>query len=653
MATETVNYILNVDADDAEKGLDDTAKKARVTSSDLKKLGLAAAGVGTAFVAFQKSVVDMVNNLNDLSVRSGLATDQIQTLETAFVASGQSAGAAVSLLSRFPAILNSVARGTGEAAEMFEMLGVAATDQNGRLRNSSEIFSELIAKIESIENPTEKAAAAVGVFGRQGAALVQALGAGEFDDFQNFVREYGIQTGPEASRQAAEFQKAIALGRVVTQGLKQDFADLLGGSSGITQTMAFVSASFTGVFRFLQRAISDTFDNLQFRFNQLQILAKQSLILLDRVSQAAGFDLIDEDEARADIERLQTLNAEINTLRADAGKSAIGVTNIFDALGFGFDEFSKSFDAFQAAAATSTSPLEIASASMSTLADVTESASEKAQELTEAIDDVGFSIANLPELALDPINSSLDLFANNFDRILGAGAESFGNLAASLTGENLAASNVAQFAGAGLSRAAGLAGPISLAVVEGIKALGALGAKTPEEIREEAKATTRAIVTGLEILPEILINVLPVVLGDLIIALIFAIGRLPENIFLAFKSSLDNFLENPFQGLQESINNFRLFEFMGGGRLVSAQGGIRFTGRDRGLAMLHEGEFVVPQSGQAPQQVRRRLDQGNQGPQIVINGALIERNAVDSIVRRIEERFGAFGSSSSTLFGGV
>ena len=101
MATETVNYILNVDADDAEKGLDDTAKKARVTSSDLKKLGLAAAGVGTAFVAFQKSVVDMVNNLNDLSVRSGLATDQIQTLETAFVASGQSAGAAVSLLSRF------------------------------------------------------------------------------------------------------------------------------------------------------------------------------------------------------------------------------------------------------------------------------------------------------------------------------------------------------------------------------------------------------------------------------------------------------------------------------------------------------------------------------------------------------------------------
>ena len=653
MISQIVNYILKIDPKDAEKGLGDTSKSAVKTKNELKKLATATIGVGTAFVAFQKSVVDMVNNLNDLSVRSGLATDQIQTLETAFVASGQSAGTAVSLLSRFPAILNSVARGTGEAAETFEMLGVAATDQNGRLRNSSEIFSELINKIESIENPTEKAAAAVGVFGRQGAALVQALGAGEFDDFQNFVREYGIQTGPEASRQAAEFQKAIALGRVVTQGLKQDFADLLGGSSGITQTMAFVSASFTGVFAFLQRAISDLFDNLQFRFNELQILAKQSLILLDRVSEAAGFDLIDEDTARADIERLQTLNAEINTLRADAGKSAIGVTNIFDSIKLGFDQGVKAFDAFEAAAATSTSPLEIASASMSTLADVTESASEKAQELTEAIDDVGFSIANLPELALDPINSSLDLFADNFDRILGAGAEGFGNLAASLTGENLAASNVAQFAGAGLSRAAGLAGPISLAVVEGIKALGALGAKTPEEIREEAKATTRAIVTGLEILPEILINVLPVVLGDLIIALIFAIGRLPENIFQAFKSSLDNFLENPFQGLQESINNFRLFEFMGGGRLVSAQGGIRFTGRDRGLAMLHEGEFVVPQSGQAPQQVRRRLDQGNQGPQIVINGTLIERNAVDSIVRRIEERFGAFGSSSSTLFGGV
>ena len=71
--------------------------------------------------------------------------------------------------------------------------------------------------------------------------------------------------------------------------------------------------------------------------------------------------------------------------------------------------------------------------------------------------------------------------------------------------------------------------------------------------------------------------------------------------------------------------------------------------------MLHEGEFVVPQSGQTPQQVQRRLDQsgGGSGPQIIINSAIVEHSAIDALVRRIEERFGAFGAGTSTLFGGV
>lgn len=93
--------------------------------------------------------------------------------------------------------------------------------------------------------------------------------------------------------------------------------------------------------------------------------------------------------------------------------------------------------------------------------------------------------------------------------------------------------------------------------------------------------------------------------------------------------------------------------FMSGGKFLSAEGGIRFTGRDRGLAMLHEGEFVVPQSGQAPQQVQRRLNNRQAGPQIVINSAVVDSNAIDSLVRQIESRFGAFGASTSTLFGGV
>ena len=69
--------------------------------------------------------------------------------------------------------------------------------------------------------------------------------------------------------------------------------------------------------------------------------------------------------------------------------------------------------------------------------------------------------------------------------------------------------------------------------------------------------------------------------------------------------------------------------------------------------MLHRGEFVVPETGQAPQAVQRNLaSQTSGGVVLNINAAVIEGNAVDAIVREIERRFTTFGSSTSPLFGG-
>ena len=94
---------------------------------------------------------------------------------------------------------------------------------------------------------------------------------------------------------------------------------------------------------------------------------------------------------------------------------------------------------------------------------------------------------------------------------------------------------------------------------------------------------------------------------------------------------------------------------MGGGRFLSAQGGLRFTGRDQGLAMLHAGEMVVPRSGQMSSSVARDVEaqSGGGGVTININSAITERSAVDALVRKIEQRFGDFGQSTSPLFGGI
>lgn len=197
--------------------------------------------------------------------------------------------------------------------------------------------------------------------------------------------------------------------------------------------------------------------------------------------------------------------------------------------------------------------------------------------------------------------------------------------------------------------------------------------KSPEQIRKEALAQAEAITVGISFLPELLLSIAPQL--GLAIAEAFVDGsllliiKLVEGIRDAFKfiggsigGSRDVTPDGERIGRSRRRNFIRDFldprasaSFMGGGRFVpSAQGGIRFTGAQDGLAQLHRGEFVVPQSGQRPQQVDRQLNNTTGGGMTInINSAVVDRNAVDALVREIEIRFNnQFGTSSSSLFGG-
>lgn len=188
-------------------------------------------------------------------------------------------------------------------------------------------------------------------------------------------------------------------------------------------------------------------------------------------------------------------------------------------------------------------------------------------------------------------------------------------------------------------------------------------------------------------LPIALIRAIP----EIVIAVINEIGFLFADLINRFVNALDQFLnflqtastrEGRQQARSESFSDLgeriaarfdgvtaflEAFErldsrvrpnggaFAGGGAFIpQAQGGMRFTGSARsGLALLHQNEFVVPASGQRPQTVDRQMSSMGGGVNIVINSPVVEQNAVDALVRRIEERFNSnFGLSSSNLFGG-
>ena len=210
----------------------------------------------------------------------------------------------------------------------------------------------------------------------------------------------------------------------------------------------------------------------------------------------------------------------------------------------------------------------------------------------------------------------------------------------------------------------GLVSPLAGAFTSVVQGIGEqVIEKGPEQIRKEALAQAEAIKVGIAFLPELLLSIAPQL--GIAIAEAFVDG-----IQLLFINLIDG-IKDAFAFLRSTTGQERrqrrrsaiadFFDrdvsasFMGGGRFVpSAQGGIRFTGMQDGLAMLHRGEFVVPQSGQRPQQVDRQLNNTTGGGMTInINSAVVDRNAVDALVREIEIRFNnQFGTSSSSLFGG-
>lgn len=209
---------------------------------------------------------------------------------------------------------------------------------------------------------------------------------------------------------------------------------------------------------------------------------------------------------------------------------------------------------------------------------------------------------------------------------------------------------------------------INPALGAAVGALQALGEKTPQELREEALAQAQAIANGLAILPELILSIAPQLAIALAEGIFDGLGRALINFFELLKGAF-GFLgqsrdidpdgnrtgrNRRSQAIADFFNPNVSASYMSGGRFIpKAQGGIRFTGAQDGLAMLHRGEFVVPQSGQRPQQVDRQMQGMGGGLTVNINSAVVDRNAVDALVRQIEIRFNnQFGTSSSNLFGG-
>jgi hypothetical protein len=191
---------------------------------ELQKLGLAAkqtAGdvriltglqLGTAFVSAVRAVASSftsftagasasIDATNKLSRSLGISFGELQRLQLAADLSGASSETLANAFTRAQVTITKASKGGREATASLRALGLSVGELSSL--SASQQFEAIATAITNIENPAERAAAAVSIFGRSGAQLLPTFQelAGNLQDADNFFSAFRSQlTGDDAKR---------------------------------------------------------------------------------------------------------------------------------------------------------------------------------------------------------------------------------------------------------------------------------------------------------------------------------------------------------------------------------------------------------------------------------------------------------------------
>jgi hypothetical protein len=144
--------------------------------------GFAAATAAAAGLAVGiKKAIDIGGGLSDLAARTGVAAGELRVLQQAFERNGLSADQVGSTINRLQRVLVNASQKGGEAAEVFEGLGLDLGALRGM--NAADQLQTIGQAIAGIPDDAERAATAIKIFGKSGGELLTLFSnAGALDD---------------------------------------------------------------------------------------------------------------------------------------------------------------------------------------------------------------------------------------------------------------------------------------------------------------------------------------------------------------------------------------------------------------------------------------------------------------------------------------
>jgi hypothetical protein len=278
---------------------------------------VAAGALAAGLAAGVKRTIDMGGAMTDLSAQTGIAIKDLMQIQQAYKDNGKSADSAGKDINKMQKSIAAASLDEGGAADPFARIGLSASRLMA-MDPASQFFA-ISEAIKKIQNPTEKTAAAMEIFGRSGGQLLAVF---EGSDLESVNTSLGKM--PEIMQEfSAELDHAgDLLGRLPNKS-DQFFA---GFTSGIINQLipsleTVDNFDFTNIGQSLGESIGGAiehaaflanvlFDTLYDHFSKLENIVipfsvfKIPSSLYDNIDKyAAAQRLIDEEQEQAAAER--------------------------------------------------------------------------------------------------------------------------------------------------------------------------------------------------------------------------------------------------------------------------------------------------------------------------------------------------------------
>lgn len=192
------------EVEDAGNQSDDSSKKFQALGGVVKGVaaGMAAAmaavgativAIGNKLIDFTKQGAEYADNVLTQSTVTGIATDKLQEYMYAAELVDVSIDTLTGSMAKQIKSMKSAQGGSKSMVEAYEKLGVEIMNADGTLRDSDEVYWEIIAALGAMENETERDALAMTILGKSAQELNPLIeaGADKMEELGKQAREAG------------------------------------------------------------------------------------------------------------------------------------------------------------------------------------------------------------------------------------------------------------------------------------------------------------------------------------------------------------------------------------------------------------------------------------------------------------------------------